>query len=358
MRVMVAAGGSGGHVFPALAVLEELRAQEGLSAAGWIGKPDGLEQKVLEKRPWITFFPIPSRGLPRGEPWRWPAALAHDAHALVRARRLLAAFRPHVLLAMGGYPAVAPALAAKLLGIPVAIHEQNAKMGLANRLLARLADAVLLTFPQTSGCPRGAKTRVTGNPVRREITAVPKELGEELLVLGGSLGSRRLVEAVIQAAPELARIPGLRLRVVVGRAGDPKGVEEALRRAGVEAQALAFTERMDELLGRARLVLARAGASTLAELACAGRPALLVPWEGAADGHQARNAAYFAACGAAVLVREKELPARLAALVGELWADGAALERMAAAARALARPEAARAVAQTLRELGQRKEGL
>lgn len=356
MRVMVAAGGSGGHVFPALAVLEELRAQGGLSAAGWIGRPGGLEERVLEKRPWIAFFPVSSRGLPRGEPWRWPVALAHDARALAQARRVLALFRPQVLLAMGGYPAVAPALAAKLLGIPVAIHEQNAKMGLANRLLARFADVVLLTFPQTLGCPKGAKTRVTGNPVRREITALPKELGEEFLVLGGSLGSLRLVEAVIQAAPELARIPGLRVRLVVGRAGDPKRVEEALRRHGVDAQALAFTERMDELLGRARLVLARAGASTLAELACAGRPALLVPWEGAADGHQARNAAYFAARGAAVLVREKELPSRLADLVGELWTDGTRLERMAVAARALARPEASRAVAQALQELAERKE--
>ncbi|MCS7216723.1 MAG: undecaprenyldiphospho-muramoylpentapeptide beta-N-acetylglucosaminyltransferase [Candidatus Bipolaricaulota bacterium] len=356
MRVMVAAGGSGGHVFPALAVLEELRAQGALRAAGWIGRPGGLEERVLEKRPWVQFFPLPSRGLPRDRPWLWPLALGADGLALLRARRLLRAFRPQVLLAMGGYAAVAPALAAKALGIPVAVHEQNAQMGLANRALARVADAVLLAFPGTAGCPRAARVRVTGNPVRPEIAAVPKELGTELLVLGGSLGSRRLVEAVLQAAPELAALPGLRLRLVVGRAGDPQGIAAELRRRGLEAEALAFTEGMAELLGRARLVLARAGASTLAELACAGRPAVLVPWEGAAGGHQLRNAAYFAARGAAVLVRERDLPARLAGVVAELWSDPARLLEMAAAARALAQPEAARRVAQTLRELAKGKE--
>lgn len=355
MRLMVAAGGSGGHVFPALAVLEEMRNRGDLSAAGWIGRPNGLEQRLLEKRPWIEFFPLPSWGLPRDQPWTWPASLGRNLYALKQAHRFLRAFHPQALLAMGGYPAVAPALAAKALGIPVAIHEQNAKMGLANRFLARFADLVLLSFPKTAGCPNTTKALVTGNPVRPAILGVPRSLGSELLVLGGSAGSRRLVEAVVQAAPELARIPGLRVCIVVGRAGDPKAIEEGLRRQGLEAQALAFTEEVEELLGRARLVLARAGASTLAELACAGRPAILVPWEAAAGGHQRQNAQYFAAQGAAVLLREEELPLRLADVVASLWADFSTLERMAKAARALARPEAAATVAQTLKELAKRK---
>ncbi len=355
MRVMVAAGGSGGHVFPALAVLEEMRRQGDLSAAGWIGRPQGLEHALLARRPWITFFALPSRGLPRDRPWAWPASLAHNFHSLAQGRALLRAFRPQVLLAMGGYPAVAPALAAKTLGIPVAIHEQNAKMGLANRFLSRFADVVLLSFPDTAGCPNGARTRVTGNPVRAEIFTVPAALGSELLVLGGSLGSQRLVKAVVAAAPELARIPDLRVRVVAGKAGDPSAIEEELHRHGVHAQVLTFTEEVSTLLGRARLVLARAGASTLAELACAGRPAILVPWPGAAGGHQLLNAQRFVARGAAVLLEEEELSSRLAEIVTELWLDSSRLERMANAARGLARPEAARTVAQALRQLAARK---
>ena len=355
MRVMVAAGASGGHVFPALAVLEEMRAGGDLAAAGWIGRPDGWERPLLEKRPWIQFFPLRSSGLPRDQPWLWPAALGRNFSALRQAKKFLRAFQPHALLAMGGYPAVAPALAAKTLGIPVAIHEQNATMGLANRFLAPVADVVLLSFPRTSGCPRRTRTVITGNPVRAKISAVPETLGTELVVLGGSLGSRRLVEAVMRAAPELARIPALCVRVVVGRAGDPQAVEEHLRRQGLEARALAFTEDVAELLGRARLVLARAGASTLAELACAGRPAILVPWEAAAGNHQRHNAQHFAHQGAAIVLREKDLPRQLAPLVASLWTDSARLARMAQAARALARPDAAAAVAQTLRELAKRK---
>ncbi|MFN3347106.1 MAG: UDP-N-acetylglucosamine--N-acetylmuramyl-(pentapeptide) pyrophosphoryl-undecaprenol N-acetylglucosamine transferase, partial [Candidatus Bipolaricaulaceae bacterium] len=135
----------------------------------------------------------------------------------------------------------------------------------------------------------------------------------------------------------------------------PHAVAESLRRQGLVAEALAFTEDMAELFSRARLVLARAGATTLAELACAGRPAILVPWEAAAGGHQRQNAQYFAGQGAAVVLREEELSLRLAHTVASLWTDSARLARMAQAARALARPDAAATVAQTLRELAKRK---
>lgn len=355
MRVLVAAGGSGGHVFPALAVLEELH-REGAHTLAWVGHPLGLEARLVKDRPWITFFSLLTQGLPRNRPWLWPGALLQNGRALGRARRLIEEFRPHVVLAMGGYPSVAPVLAAKTLGVPVAIHEQNAVMGLANRFLAHFADLVLLAFPVTEGCPKKAKTMVTGTPVRKELTALPPSLGQELLVLGGSLGSRRLVELVLALGPKLSRLPSFRVRMVVGRAGDPAELMRRLKEQGVPAEAYAFTERVEELLARARLVLARAGGSTVAELACAGRPAILVPWEDAAGGHQRKNAEFLARAGGFFFVSEKELqPARLAEFIDKLWTDEDRLRRLGEAMRAQARPDAARRVVEALKLLGKER---
>lgn len=352
MRVLLAAGGSGGHVFPALAVAEKLQ-EEGRHYLAWIGNPQGLEARVVATRPWIEFLPLVTQGLARDRPWTWPKALFHHSKAFFRAKRLIREFRPDVVLAMGGYPSVAPALAAKSLGIPVVLHEQNAVMGLANRFLSHFADLVLLGFPRTEGCPRGVKAVVTGTPVRAGIARIPPVLGEEFLVLGGSLGSRRLVEAVVAIGPELARIQDLRVRLVVGRAGDPQELAKNLRDQGVLAEAHAFTERVEEFLGQARLVLARAGGSTVAELTCAGRPAILVPWEKSAAGHQLKNAEFLAKAGGCFLVREKGLAhGSLGQLVRALWSDERRLQELGKAARAQGFPEAAHRVVEALHRLG------
>lgn len=354
MRVLIAAGGSAGHVYPGLAVLEELRAMGALEAAGWIGTPQGIETRIVEKYPWIKFFPLPCRGLDRRRPWSWPGFLLSTLASLPRALAILRRFQPHVVLGMGGYPSFSPVLAAFVLGIPRAIHEQNAALGLANRLLLPLVSRVFLSFPDTTGVPRTAEVLVTGNPVRREFLRVPHQKGDELIVVGGSQGSRSLVEATLRAAPALARLPGLRLRLLVGRAADPRRVEARLREAGLfRVQVERYTERMPEALARARLVLARAGASTVAELAASGRPAILVPWPAAAGGHQEANAQALAARGGCLLLRERELKrADLGELIARLWRDGKRLREMGRAARRAARPEAARAVAEALLELG------
>ncbi|MBC7317691.1 undecaprenyldiphospho-muramoylpentapeptide beta-N-acetylglucosaminyltransferase [Candidatus Bipolaricaulota bacterium] len=355
MRILVAAGGSGGHVFPALAVLEELH-REGIHTLGWIGRPEGLEARIAKNRPWIEFLPLKTYGLPRDRPWTWPVALAKNFRALAQARRLVWAFSPDVVLAMGGYPAVAPALAAKSLGIPVVLHEQNAVMGLANRFLARFADFVLLGFPNTSGCPTGAKTVYTGTPVRREFTEIPETLGDELLVLGGSLGSRALVDGVLEAAPALAKLFDISLRLVVGRAGDPATIEKKLRSVGLKASVHPFTEGLAELLAQARLVLSRAGGSTLAELTCAGRPAVLVPWNGAANAHQKKNAAFFQQKGACVLLQDRDLRSpKFSSLISQLWRNEKTLVRLGAAARAWARPDATKKVAEIVKSVGRGK---
>lgn len=355
MRVLVAAGGSGGHVYPALAVLEELRAWGALTAACWLGSPTGIEAKIIARYPWIEFRPLSCRGLPRGQPWRWPSSLVHSGRALRQAHCQIRRFSPHVVLGMGGYPSFAPVLAAHLQGIPTAIHEQNARLGLVNRLLLPLASRVLLSFPHTHGAPApGGKVRVTGNPLRRQFLSLrPLFPGRELLVMGGSQGSRLLVEATLRAAPTLAQLPGLRLRMVVGQAADPQAVQRRLAAAGIRYPRVErYTEHMAQALGQARLVISRAGGTAVAELAASGRPAILVPWSRAAGGHQHDNALALARTGGCVLVGERELVTlNLGVLVAQLWEDEARLRRMGQAVLRAARPQAAQLVARELLDL-------
>ncbi len=357
MRVMVAAGGSGGHVYPALAVMDALRQRGALTQVAWVGNPSGIEAEILHDCPWVTFLPLRSQGLPRGRPWRWPVALMTALCAVLKAAKLIRAFQPHVVLGMGGYPAFAPVLAAALLRVPVVVHEQNARLGLVNRLLARIADAALVSFPETEATC-GLRTQCTGNPVRGEITAVAgnaEGIGQELLVFGGSQGSAALVEAILRAAPTLALLDDLRLRVVVGRAADPEEVRCRLAEAGLQgADVVSYERDIGRALSAARLVVARAGATTVAELAAAGRPAILVPWSGAADGHQTFNARALAKRQAGLVLTDEELAETdLGTLVTSLWNDPETLKEMGEAARTAARPDAAQRVADVLLRVSQ-----
>ncbi len=361
LRVLVAGGGSGGHVSPGLAVLEALREEGMLAAAGWIGTARGIEVEILRHYPWVEFYPLPMRGFDRQRPWTWPSFLAATLASLPLAVGVLRRFRPEVVLGMGGYPSFAPIVAAALLGIPRAIHEQNATMGLANRVLSRISSRVLLSFAGTSRVPRGLdNVVVTGLPVRRGFRSKGREPeGRELVVMGGSQGSRALVEATLRAAPVLARLPDLKLRILVGKAADPAWVSSRLREAGLrEFEVESYTTRMPELLRGARLVVARAGASTVAELAALGKPSVLVPWEAAAGGHQAANARALARLGGCVLLPEGELRrVDLGEFIARLWRDEDRLEEMSSAARLASRPNAAQRVAAELVELAKGRGG-
>jgi len=349
MRVLVAAGGTGGHIYPALAVLEALRARGSLSQVGWAGNPAGSEAHILRNYPWIEFLPLPSRGFARRRPWTWPRSMLSVFAGMVRALLTVRRFRPDVVLGTGGHTAFAPVVAGWFLRIPTVIQEQNARMGLANRILARLADRVLLSFPVTHGIPRRTGVLVIGNPVRAEVAKVSPKLGDELLVVGGSRGSRPLVEAMVRAAPVLARNPGLRLRLVVGESSPAEAVGQALAQAGVTAEVVRYVERFSDALSQARLVVARAGATTVAELAAAGRPAVFVPWDGAAGHHQHDNAWAVAWAGSCLVVEDRDLARpNFGEFVTGLWADERRLLDMARAARSSARPDAARLAADAL----------
>lgn len=348
MKLLVAAGGTGGHIYPAVAVVEELRARGLISRVAWIGDPHRLEGAVVRQRPWIEFLPLASQGINRRRPWLWPAAVARASAASARATGLVRRFGPDIVFGTGGHAAFSPVLAAWCLRVPTVIHEQNARMGLANRLLARVVNRVLLSHPDTQGVPPWVRTRVTGNPVRSDVAAISSQLGDELLVVGGSRGARGLIQAVVHAAPELARVPQLRMRLVVGNAAPVEDVASSLAGSGVVAEVVSYAEPFADALSRARLVVARAGATTAAEVAAAGRPTVFVPWDGAAHSHQHDNARAMARSGGGIVVTEEVARRRLGELVTELWADDKKLSDMASAARALARPDAARAAAEEL----------
>jgi len=356
MRLLVCAGGSGGHIYPALAVVRAAQRKGVLEEAGWVGRPTGLEKEIVLKEREIRYFPVPAQGLARRQPWRWPGALALALASVPRALGIVNDFYPDVVVGFGGYLTLGPLVAAKLAGLPVALHEQNGKLGLANTLLARLADRVFLSFSETVGVPRGAKVTVTGNPVREEVLNAQGPLGQELLVVGGSHGSKALIEALVRNAPVLATIPGLKARVVVGRAAAAQEVEQRLRRAGLACQVMDYAQDMGAVLKAARLVLARAGATTVAELACAGRPAVLVPWRQAAGGHQQANARAFAGTGAGVLLSEDDLGKdAFPKVLRSLWGDEERLKAMAGAARRWARSDAADRVVEALFDLVKEK---
>lgn len=341
---MIMAGGTGGHIFPGLAVADCMR------AAGWevvwMGARTGMEARIVPSRgyrmAWIRARALRGKGL--------LARLLLPANLLWsfwESGRAVFRVRPDVVLGMGGYVAFPGGMMASLLARPLAVHEQNAIAGLANRVLAAVADKVMVAFP---GALR--KAEWTGNPVRAEIAgiAAPEErfTGRSgplrLLVVGGSLGAQALNEAVPRALALLRREERPQ---VVHQAGEKH--LDALRAnyaaAGVAGELLAFIDDMAQRYAESDLVLCRAGATTVAELSAGGVASILVPFPHAVDDHQSANAAFLAERGAAILLPQPEMtPDRLAALLRSL--DRARLLDMARKARALGKPDAARMVAE------------
>jgi UDP-N-acetylglucosamine--N-acetylmuramyl-(pentapeptide) pyrophosphoryl-undecaprenol N-acetylglucosamine transferase len=346
--VMIMAGGTGGHVFPALAIAGELRASRNIV---WLGTERGIEARLVPAAgypvEWIDVEGLRGKGL-----GRWLAAPVRLARAVAQARRALRRRRPLVVLGCGGFASGPGGIAARLTGVPLVIHEQNAVAGLTNRWLARFATRVAEGFP--GSFPPSRRALFVGNPVRPEITALPaprqrfeaRSGAMQLFVFGGSQGAsalNRLVPAAIALLPE-ARRP--RVLHQTG-AKDRESTEAAYRAAGLPADVRAFVEDMAAAYAAADLVVSRAGASTVSELAAAGVGSILVPFPAAVDDHQTRNAEWLGRVGAAQVVSEAGLTApELANRLATLFGNGRArLLSMAEAARALARPDAARRVA-------------
>jgi len=341
--IVIMAGGTGGHVMPGLAVAHEMRRRAWQVV--WMGHPAGMEA-TLVPRHGIAMRPVRFGGL-RGKGLVTRLALPWNLlRACLQALAALRAEKPAVVLGLGGYVSFPGGLMARVNGRPLVLHEQNSVAGLANRVLARLASRVLVAFPQALP---GADW--TGNPVREDIAAIappeqryPGRAGTlRLLVVGGSLGAQALNEALPAA---LARLEPARRPQVVHQSG--RGQRETLaaryRDAGVEADVREFIDDMAGELAAADLVVCRAGAMTVAELAVAGVPAILVPYPYAVDDHQSANARFLVERGAGWLLPQAQAtPQALAGLIGA--ADRDMLLAMARRAREAARPDATRAVA-------------
>lgn len=349
--VMVMAGGTGGHVFPGLAVAAELRRHE--IPVVWLGAEGGMEQQLVPKHG-IAFHGIRVQGV-RGKGWRRKLRLPLDlAAAFLQARRVLRRERPRSVLSMGGYAAGPGGLAAAWLGVPLLVHEQNSIPGLTNRVLARLARQIFTGFP-TAFAGRGLWV---GNPVRAEIAAIvapEQRLAERtgplrLLVLGGSQGARALNQLLPQTLAQMAPEQRPEVWHQCG-ARMLETAQAAYREAGVSGRISAFIDDMAQAYAWADLVLCRSGALTLAEVAAAGVASLLVPYPYAVDDHQTANARWLVDVGAAELLPESALDASgLKARLLGLAQDRGQILRMAQAARSVARTDAATVVAQACLE--------
>lgn len=350
-RVLIMAGGTGGHVYPGLAVAEVLRARG--CQVQWLGTAAGLESRVVPAAG-IDLQAIAVRGLRRRGLAGWLLAPPRLTGALWQAAAVLRRVRPQVVLGLGGFASGPGGVATWLHGLPLVVHEQNAVPGLTNRLLARLARRVLQAFP--ASFPPARRALTTGNPLRAGILAVapllaPPAATRRLLVLGGSQGARALNELVPAALA--AGLGALRVEVL-HQCGQMhlQATREAYRAAGVQADVVSFIEDMPAAYAGADLVLCRAGAMTVCEVGAAGRPALFVPYPHAVDDHQSANALHLVRAGAARMLRESELDApRLAAELRALFETPATLLRMGRAARAWTITDAAERVADVCLEV-------
>ena len=340
--ILIMAGGTGGHIFPGLAVAEQMR------AAGWevvwMGARGGMEERLVPKHgyraAWIRAKAARGKGLL--QKLLLPANLLYS---FWESARHIRSVRPNVVLGLGGYVAFPGGMMASLWNRPLALHEQNAIPGLANRVLSQVSDKVMAGFPQAL-----KNAEWTGNPVRAEIAAIASPETRfagrsgplRILVVGGSLGAQALNEAMPKALALLESRP-----LVVHQSGEKH--LDALRKhyaeAGVQGELVAFIDDMARRYAEADLVVCRAGAVTVAELSAGGMASLLVPFPHAVDDHQTANGRFLADQGAAILIQQRELtPQKLAGIIQGL--DRGRLLDMARKARALGKPDAARVVAE------------
>ncbi|MSP37859.1 MAG: undecaprenyldiphospho-muramoylpentapeptide beta-N-acetylglucosaminyltransferase [Deltaproteobacteria bacterium] len=342
MRVIFAGGGTGGHLFPGLAVAREFQRRDGAVEILFVGTEQGIEFRVLPKEGFkletLTVKGIKGRGL------RGIVEALYDVPAsLWRSLKIINQFCPDCIVGLGGYASGPLLLAGKLKKIRCAIMEQNLRPGFTNKLLARWVDRVFTAYSKSADYLPGARVIESGNPVRwRELPKISRGEKFSLLIFGGSLGARRINFALVDALKELIDL-GTEISIThqTGQA-DFAAIQKAYGALPFEAEIMPFIDKMDEAYARADLVICRAGATTLAELTAFGKAAILVPYPYAIYDHQRGNAQALHERGAAQMILDQDLTGtRLAECIRSYFTDPSRLERMAAAARAMGRPDAA-----------------
>jgi len=346
MRVILAGGGTGGHVIPALAIARELQVRHAAECC-FIGTSRGIETRL-----------VPAAGFPleliqvgalnqvsfatRGK------TLLGLPLAILSSWRIVRSFRPDVMIGVGGYASGPAMLAAALSRVPTVAFEPNVVPGFANRMVARFVSAAAVHFEETKRYFRNC--HVTGVPVREEFFEIPQRAlasPPTLLVFGGSQGARAINQTMTGAVATLRdRVPGIKLLHQTGER-DYDTTVAAYEKLGIPVEVFRFMDNMPAMFARADLIVSRAGASTVAEIAAAGKPSVFVPFPKAADDHQRRNAEAMQNAGAAVMLEERDLtPARLADIVAELLSNAVKLKAMSAAAKGMAHPNATRDIAE------------
>jgi UDP-N-acetylglucosamine--N-acetylmuramyl-(pentapeptide) pyrophosphoryl-undecaprenol N-acetylglucosamine transferase len=352
-KLLIAGGGTGGHLFPGVAIAEELRARAPDAVVRFVGTSRGIEARVLPELGWdLTLIEV--SGLKTVGALGAVRGLLRLPRALWQARRILKDYRPDAVIGVGGYASGPVVLMARLRGIPTAICEQNSIPGLTNKILGRIARAVFLSFDESKRFFKPKKIVMSGNPVRRDLlhklvagVPAPADQAVHILVCGGSQGAVAVNELAAQALGQLARDTPL---AIVHQTGDKDlaATEARYAAAGVTADCRAFIKDMAAAYQRADLIIGRAGATTVAELAIAGKPAIFIPYPFAADNHQELNAREMADAGAALMFRQAELTAdKLVTALRPLLDPAAGPARrteMGAAMKRLAKPGAAAAV--------------
>jgi UDP-N-acetylglucosamine--N-acetylmuramyl-(pentapeptide) pyrophosphoryl-undecaprenol N-acetylglucosamine transferase len=349
---LFAGGKTGGHLYPGLAVAEQVRELEPGTEIAFCGAGFDLPKRECAKRGW-PYHEVPAAPIYQANPLQLIAGVFMNLDGTAKATELMRGMRPGLVVCCGGYEGFPVALAARGHGVPVMLLEQNAVCGLTNRVLGPLSEAAAVAFPGRRGRPASPRVRVTGNPVRASLaSSTPDHAAFGLdpdrvtgLVLGGSAGARSVNRAVAEAAGTLAAIDGLQMIIQTG-VDDRDAVQRAAEESGLRAYVTAYLDPIGPALATADFVVARAGGSVF-ELALFGLPAVLVPYPYAAADHQTANARAFERAGAAVVIGDRELTAeRLVEEIERLVRDGALRQRMSAAMRGLGRPDAARRAAE------------
>ncbi len=355
MNAVIACGGTGGHLFPGLAVAEVLR-ERGHEVLLFISEKE-IDTIAAEGRSEFRFEKLPTVALP--SPFS-PAILGFARRfneSLSVCRDIFRKYNPQVVLGMGGFTSTAPIIAGRMRKIPTFIHESNAFPGKANKHTARFVRAVLLGFQECAAYFPRAQTEFTGTPIRSTLKRIDRDQALEklglqpglptLLVMGGSQGASGINQALIKAMPSLQGVPLQLIHLSGSR--DERLLEDNYRRENIPAFVAAFHHRMEEVYSAADFAIARSGAASLAELAAFGLPALLIPYPYAADDHQTRNAEIFVRAEAAVMVKEADLTGEiLAQKIRDLLNDPATLRTMAKKVEALAPKNAARLVVEMM----------
>ena len=348
MKVIIAGGGTGGHVFPAISIAEEILRRNGGNEVLFVGTGQGIEKKILPEMGYRAEF-INSRGIVGKSFFQKVGAMISILGAMLSSLRILRDFRPDAVIGVGGYASGPTLLCASMISIPTAICEQNSVPGLANRILSRFVGKIFITFEESREHLPAEKIVLTGNPIRRDLARGAAEkktrrnATRNVFVLGGSQGARKLNEIVPRSLAKLAARVEVDVTHQTGEA-HIENVRETYRQLGIPAEVFGFTDDISRIYGKTDLVVCRAGSGTLSEVTAFGIPSILIPLASSTHDHQLKNARILESSAAAAVIEEKELSVESLCAVIEKTLEQSTLGRMAENSKKLARPDAAREI--------------